>query len=117
MLSKFGGILEAVADMDADIISIETSHSNMELLTDFARFRYPSVIGPGVYDIHSPRVPTTDEMAELLIRAGMVLPAAQLWVNPDCVIKTREWLEVEAALLNMVEAAQLACRQLVGETS
>jgi 5-methyltetrahydropteroyltriglutamate--homocysteine methyltransferase len=89
--SEFGYILEAIAEMDADVISIETSRSNMERLDDFARFRYPNEIGLGVHDIHSPRVPTREEMAELLLRAGMVLPAARLWVNPDCGRKTRGW--------------------------
>ncbi len=106
--SEFGDILDAIAEMDADVLSIETSRSKMELLVDFARFRYPNEIGPGVYDIHSPRVPTLGEMVELLERAGQVLPAAQLWVNPDCGLKTRGWPEVEAALTHMVEAARLA---------
>ena len=83
--------------MDADVISIEMSRSKMELLANFARFRYPNEIGLGVYDIHSPRVSTREEMAELLLRAGMVLSAARLWVNPDCGLKTRGWPEVEAA--------------------
>jgi len=115
--SEFGDILEAIAEMDADVISIETSRSKMELLADFARFRYPNEIGPGVYDIHSPRVPTGEEMAELLLRAGMVLPAARLWVNPDCGLKTRAWPEVEAALANMVDAARLARERFVGAMS
>ena len=95
--SEFGDILEAIAEMDADVISIEMSRSKMELLANFARFRYPNEIGLGVYDIHSPRVSTREEMAELLLRAGMVLSAARLWVNPDCGLKTRGWPEVEAA--------------------
>ncbi|MEO8340912.1 MAG: 5-methyltetrahydropteroyltriglutamate--homocysteine S-methyltransferase [Nitrospirota bacterium] len=111
--SEFGDILEGIAEMDADVMSVETSRSKMELLVDFARFRYPNEIGPGVYDIHSPRVPTQQEMAELLARAGQVLPVHQLWVNPDCGLKTRAWPEVEAALVNMVEAARQARRQLV----
>jgi 5-methyltetrahydropteroyltriglutamate--homocysteine methyltransferase len=113
--SEFGDILGAIAEMDADVLSIETSRSKMELLVDFARFRYPNEIGPGVYDIHSPRVPTVSEMVELLERACEVLPAAQLWVNPDCGLKTRGWAEVEAALTNMVEAAHLA-RERFAET-
>jgi 5-methyltetrahydropteroyltriglutamate--homocysteine methyltransferase len=103
--SEFGDILPAVAALDADVISIETSRSRMELLADFAQFAYPNAIGPGVYDIHSPRVPTVAEMVELLQRAASVLPPAQLWVNPDCGLKTRAWPEVEAALGNMVAAA------------
>ncbi|MPZ20609.1 MAG: 5-methyltetrahydropteroyltriglutamate--homocysteine S-methyltransferase [Luteitalea sp.] len=104
--SEFGDILDAVSAMDADVLSIETSRSKMELLHDFAAFRYPNDIGPGVYDIHSPRVPTVEEMVDLLERAAQVLPAAQLWVNPDCGLKTRGWKEVDAALGNMVMAAR-----------
>lgn len=81
--SEFGDILEAIAELDADVISIETSRSKMELLADFARFRYPNAIGPGVYDVHSPRVPTKQEMANLLLRAEEVLFTEQLWVNPN----------------------------------
>jgi 5-methyltetrahydropteroyltriglutamate--homocysteine methyltransferase len=114
--SEFGDILEAIAKMDADVMSIETSRSKMELLHDFARFRYPNAIGPGVYDIHSPRVPTTEEMSDLLARAARVLPPGQLWVNPDCGLKTRGWTEVEAALTRMVEAARWA-RARFGQSS
>jgi 5-methyltetrahydropteroyltriglutamate--homocysteine methyltransferase len=110
--SEFGDILGAIAELDADVISIETSRSKMELLDDFARFHYPNEIGPGVYDIHSPRVPDHREMAALLLRAGHVVPAERLWVNPDCGLKTRGWPEVEAALTNMVEAARDVRRQL-----
>lgn len=105
--SEFGDILSAVAAMDADVLSIETSRSKMELLEDFARFSYPNEIGPGVYDIHSPRVPSVEEMVELLERAQRVLPASRLWVNPDCGLKTRGWTEVEQALRNMVQAARV----------
>jgi 5-methyltetrahydropteroyltriglutamate--homocysteine methyltransferase len=104
--SEFGDILDAVARMDADVVSIETSRSKMELLTDFGRFRYPNDVGPGVYDIHSKRVPSEDEMIFLITRALEVLPAERLWVNPDCGLKTREWPEVEAALAGMVAAAR-----------
>jgi 5-methyltetrahydropteroyltriglutamate--homocysteine methyltransferase len=114
--AEFGDILGAIAKMDADVISIETSRSKMELLHDFARFRYPNAIGPGVYDIHSPRVPTVEEMFDLLARAARVLPPSQLWVNPDCGLKTRGWTEVEPALTRMVEAARLA-RLRLGQTS
>jgi 5-methyltetrahydropteroyltriglutamate--homocysteine methyltransferase len=110
--AEFGDILDAVAEMDADVLSIETSRSRMELLADFARFHYPNQIGPGVYDIHSPRVPTRDEMVDLLERAAWVLPVEQLWVNPDCGLKTRGWTEVEAALANMVQAARVARKRL-----
>ncbi|ADV28319.1 5-methyltetrahydropteroyltriglutamate/homocysteine S-methyltransferase [Pseudoxanthomonas suwonensis 11-1] len=103
--AEFNDIIQAVAAMDADVISIETSRSRMELLDAFARFRYPNQIGPGVYDIHSPRIPTTAEMVELLEKARKVLAPDQLWVNPDCGLKTRGWEETEVALRRMVEAA------------
>jgi len=104
--SEFNDIIEAVAAMDADVISIETSRSRMELLDAFVKFRYPNQIGPGVYDIHSPRVPATREMSELLDKAQSVLAADQIWVNPDCGLKTRGWPETKAALTAMVSAAQ-----------
>ena len=103
--SEFNDIIEAVAAMDADVISIETSRSRMELLEAFVKFRYPNEIGPGVYDIHSPRIPTTGEMIDLLERARAVLAPEQIWVNPDCGLKTRGWPEVRTALERMVEAA------------
>ncbi|MBP6798658.1 MAG: 5-methyltetrahydropteroyltriglutamate--homocysteine S-methyltransferase, partial [Luteimonas sp.] len=104
--SEFNDIIEAVAAMDADVISIETSRSRMELLDAFVKFRYPNGIGPGVYDIHSPRVPDEREMVELLHKARGVIPAAQLWVNPDCGLKTRGWPETRAVLEAMVAAAK-----------
>jgi len=104
--AEFNDILPQIAAMDADVITIETSRSAMELLTGFGTFRYPNEIGPGVYDIHSPRVPDTAEMVRLLKKASAVIPAAQLWVNPDCGLKTRGWKETEAALRNMVAAAR-----------
>ena len=104
--SEFNDIIDAVAAMDADVISIETSRSRMELLDAFVKFRYPNEIGPGVYDIHSPRVPDTREMIELLEKARAVLKPEQLWVNPDCGLKTRGWPETRAALGAMVEAAR-----------
>ncbi|MDA1353804.1 MAG: 5-methyltetrahydropteroyltriglutamate--homocysteine S-methyltransferase [bacterium] len=104
--SEFNDIIEAIAALDADVISIETSRSNMELLDAFVNFNYPNQIGPGVYDIHSPRVPTTEEMADLMRKAREVLPARNLWVNPDCGLKTRGWEEVIPALENMVQAAK-----------
>lgn len=105
--SEFNDILPEIAAMDADVITIETSRSDMELLRGFGDFRYPNEIGPGVYDIHSPRVPTTDEMVRLMRKAAAVVPAARLWINPDCGLKTRGWPETEAALANMVAAARL----------
>jgi 5-methyltetrahydropteroyltriglutamate--homocysteine methyltransferase len=113
--SQFNDIIESVGEMDADVISIETSRSQMELLDAFADYRYPNEIGPGVYDIHSPRVPSEEDMRNLLHKAAKVIPAQQLWVNPDCGLKTRAWPEVEAALVNMVAAAQNARRELFNE--
>jgi 5-methyltetrahydropteroyltriglutamate--homocysteine methyltransferase len=104
--SEFNDILPQIAAMDADVITIETSRSDMELLDGFGQFRYPNEIGPGVYDIHSPRVPSTGEMVRLLQKAAQVIAPANLWVNPDCGLKTRGWAETEAALANMVEAAR-----------
>ncbi|NHA04291.1 5-methyltetrahydropteroyltriglutamate--homocysteine S-methyltransferase [Mucilaginibacter sp. HC2] len=114
--SEFNDIIGNIADMDADVITIETSRSQMELLNAFADFKYPNEIGPGVYDIHSPRVPTVDEMAALLEKASTLLPAGNLWVNPDCGLKTRKWPETQTALVNMVQAAK-QLRQLVVETT
>lgn len=104
--SEFNGILPEIASMDADVITIETSRSDMELLGAFNEFRYPNEIGPGVYDIHSPRVPSVKEIENLLAKALAVIPATQLWVNPDCGLKTRNWPETKAALRNMVAATQ-----------
>lgn len=105
--SEFHDILPAIAEMDADVITIETSRSRMELLNAFAQFKYPNEIGPGVYDIHSPRIPRMEEILELLEKACKVIDPSQLWVNPDCGLKTRGWEETEAALKRMVEAARL----------
>jgi len=104
--SEFNDIIDAIGAMDADVISIETARSRMELLGAFSRHRYSNDIGPGVYDIHAPRLPSVDEMADLLRRAGAELDADQLWVNPDCGLKTRKWEEVRPALVNMVAAAR-----------
>src|SRR4051794_36620396 len=93
--------------MDADVITIETSRSRMELLDGFSAFKYPNEIGPGVYDIHSPRIPSLEEMLHLLQKACDVINPRLLWVNPDCGLKTRRWPETEVALRNMVEAAKL----------
>ncbi|MEN0054000.1 MAG: 5-methyltetrahydropteroyltriglutamate--homocysteine S-methyltransferase [Mucilaginibacter sp.] len=114
--SEFNDIIGNIADMDADVITIETSRSQMELLAAFANFKYPNEIGPGVYDIHSPRVPTVDEMVSLIEKASALLPAGNLWVNPDCGLKTRKWPETQIALINMVSAAK-QLRQLVVETT
>jgi 5-methyltetrahydropteroyltriglutamate--homocysteine methyltransferase len=106
--SEFNDIIAAIGAMDADVISIETARSKMELLDAFAGYAYPAEIGPGVYDIHSPRVPSVAEMSALLKAAARRLPADQLWVNPDCGLKTRKWPEVRLALENMVAAAKAA---------
>jgi 5-methyltetrahydropteroyltriglutamate--homocysteine methyltransferase len=110
--SEFNDIIENIAAMDADVITIETSRSQMELLEAFADYEYPNEIGPGVYDIHSPRVPTVDEMVNLLEKAAALLPAQNIWVNPDCGLKTRRWPETIAALQNMVDAAKQAREKL-----
>jgi len=110
--SEFNDVIEAIAAMDADVITIETSRSDMELLQAFEAFEYPNDIGPGVYDIHSPRVPDTEQMLRLLTLAAARIPAERLWVNPDCGLKTRAWPETEAALVNMVAAARQARQRL-----
>lgn len=113
--SEFNDIIHAIADLDADVITIETSRSNMELLDAFIGFNYPNAIGPGVYDIHSPNTPTTDEMVRLLKLASTRIHPGQLWVNPDCGLKTRQWHEVEPALSRMVEAAKCLRAEQVGQ--
>ncbi|ANN71500.1 5-methyltetrahydropteroyltriglutamate--homocysteine S-methyltransferase [Bordetella bronchialis] len=104
--AEFNDIIESIAAMDADVITIETSRSNMELLEAFEEFRYPNDIGPGVYDIHSPNVPDVGWMVQLMRKAAGRLPKERLWVNPDCGLKTRAWPETEAALVGMVDAAR-----------
>ncbi|WP_027591082.1 5-methyltetrahydropteroyltriglutamate--homocysteine S-methyltransferase, partial [Pseudomonas sp. RL] len=104
--SEFNDVIASIAAMDADVITIETSRSQMELLEAFRAFAYPNEIGPGVYDIHSPRVPDVEEMVALLDKAAERIPVERLWVNPDCGLKTRGWPETEAALVNMVAAAR-----------
>jgi 5-methyltetrahydropteroyltriglutamate--homocysteine methyltransferase len=111
--SDFGDIMERIQEMDADVLLIEAARSRMGLLHDWERTGYDNEIGPGVYDIHSPRVPPTEEMAELLRAAAKVLRAEQLWVNPDCGLKTRGWEEVDASLRNMVQAAKQLREELV----
>ncbi len=111
--SEFNDILPSIGAMDTDVISIETARSQMELLEGFAAYRYPSAIGPGVYDIHAPRVPTVEEMVRLMELARQHLGAEQLWVNPDCGLKTRKWDEVKPAIDAMVAAAR-TLRESVG---
>ncbi|MDV2078337.1 5-methyltetrahydropteroyltriglutamate--homocysteine S-methyltransferase [Marinobacter xestospongiae] len=103
--SEFNDIIEAIAHMDADVITIETSRSDMELLDVFEEFEYPNEIGPGVYDIHSPNIPTVEQIVKLMTKAAERIPAERLWVNPDCGLKTRQWQEVTPALEHMVAAA------------
>jgi 5-methyltetrahydropteroyltriglutamate--homocysteine methyltransferase len=105
--SEFNDIIEAIAHMDADVITIETSRSDMELLDVFDEFHYPNEIGPGVYDIHSPNIPSVEQMVKLMRLAAQRIPAERLWVNPDCGLKTRQWGEVIPALQNMVDAAKV----------
>ncbi|MEI7077655.1 5-methyltetrahydropteroyltriglutamate--homocysteine S-methyltransferase [Pectobacterium versatile] len=103
---EFNDIMDSIAALDADVITIETSRSDMELLESFEEFEYPNEIGPGVYDIHSPNVPSVEWMEDLLKKAAQRIPAERLWVNPDCGLKTRGWPETRQALANMVKAAQ-----------
>ncbi|EKC5521705.1 TPA: 5-methyltetrahydropteroyltriglutamate--homocysteine S-methyltransferase [Vibrio parahaemolyticus] len=104
--SEFNEIIDSVAALDADVITIETSRSNMELLKAFEEFNYPNEIGPGVYDIHSPNIPTEEWIEGLIKKAAEKIPVQRLWVNPDCGLKTRNWAETEAALANLVSAAK-----------
>ncbi|MHC6803056.1 5-methyltetrahydropteroyltriglutamate--homocysteine S-methyltransferase, partial [Vibrio antiquarius] len=104
--SEFNEIIDSVAALDADVITIETSRSNMELLKAFEEFNYPNEIGPGVYDIHSPNIPTEEWIEGLIKKAAEKIPVQRLWVNPDCGLKTRNWAETESALANLVSAAK-----------
>lgn len=110
--SEFNDIISSIADMDTDVITIETSRSDMELLDAFDNFKYPNEIGPGVYDIHSPNIPTQEHIVSLMQKAAQKIPAERLWVNPDCGLKTRQWSEVTPALTNMVAAAKTLRSQL-----
>ncbi len=110
--SEFNDIIKAVAAMDADVITIETSKSQMKLLQAFVDFEYPNEIGPGVYDIHSPNIPTTESIIQLIRKAMENIPVERLWVNPDCGLKTRHWKETEPALHHMVDAAQILRAEL-----
>ncbi len=111
--SEFNDIIQAIADLDADVITLENSRSDMELLKAFENFSYPNEIGPGVYDIHSPIVPSVENILTLLENAARFIPASRLWVNPDCGLKTRQWPEVELALSHLVNAAKLYRKKLV----
>ena len=104
--SDFNLILEAVAQLDADVITIETSRSNMRLLQAFEQFDYPNEIGPGVYDVHSPNTPPREWIISLLNKAADLIPVERLWVNPDCGLKTRTWSETKSSLVELVQAAK-----------
>jgi len=113
--SEFNDIIAAIADMDADVITIETSRSDMELLDAFDNFNYPNEIGPGVYDIHSPNIPSQEHIVQLMQKAAQRIPAERLWVNPDCGLKTRSWNEVIPALRNMVAASKTLRETIVAQ--
>ncbi|EGQ7938228.1 5-methyltetrahydropteroyltriglutamate--homocysteine S-methyltransferase [Vibrio vulnificus] len=115
--SEFNEIIESVAALDADVITIETSRSNMELLKAFEEFNYPNEIGPGVYDIHSPNIPSEEWIVDLVKKAAQKIPVERLWVNPDCGLKTRNWPETEAALANLVSAAKRLRNEFAEEAS
>lgn len=110
--AEFDNIIEAIGRMDADVISIEASRSKMELLDAFKQYQYPGEIGPGIYDIHSPNIPSQVEMEALLEKAVQVIPIERLWINPDCGLKTRQWEQIIPALTNMIAAAQTIRHQL-----
>jgi 5-methyltetrahydropteroyltriglutamate--homocysteine methyltransferase len=100
--AEFGDVLQAIIDMDADVISLEAARSKMAIVSDLAAASYPNEVGPGVWDIHSPRVPSTEEIVDHLRTATAAFPAARVWVNPDCGLKTRGYPEVRATLANLV---------------
>lgn len=104
--SEFNDIITAIADMNADVITIETSRSDMELLDAFEDFNYPNEIGPGIYDIHSPNIPSVEQTVTLIQKPAERIPVGRLWINPDCGLKTSNWPEVETSLRNMVQAAK-----------
>ncbi|HEY3487127.1 MAG TPA: 5-methyltetrahydropteroyltriglutamate--homocysteine S-methyltransferase, partial [Gammaproteobacteria bacterium] len=115
--AEFNDIIESIAALDADVITLETSRSRMALLDAFRDYCYPNEIGPGVYDIHSPRTPAVSEMVTLLSKASRSIPVERLWINPDCGLKTRNWSEVKAALENMVKAAGALRKNFAAEYS
>ena len=112
--AEFGDITEAIVEMDADVISLEAARSRMEVLDDLVAAGYPREVGPGVWDIHSPRVPSVTEISDHLRAAVAHLPAERLWVNPDCGLKTRDWPETTATLENLVAATRLVRAELAG---
>jgi 5-methyltetrahydropteroyltriglutamate--homocysteine methyltransferase len=113
--AEFDHIIEAIGHLDADVISVEASRSKMELLGTFEQYQYPGDIGPGIYDIHSPNIPSQTEMETLIAKAARVVPVERLWINPDCGLKTRQWEQVVPALRNMVNAARSFRRSQNGE--
>jgi 5-methyltetrahydropteroyltriglutamate--homocysteine methyltransferase len=113
--AEFNDIIEAIGRLDADVISVEASRSKMALLDAFEQYQYPREIGPGIYDIHSPNIPSQGEMEALISKAAQVVPIERLWINPDCGLKTRQWDEVIPALRNMTGAAQIVRQQQGGE--
>jgi 5-methyltetrahydropteroyltriglutamate--homocysteine methyltransferase len=115
--SEFGDIFQAISDLDADVISIENARSGLELLESFQAEGYDKGVGPGVYDILSPRVPPAEEMAAALRQTVTVIDPARVWVNPDCGLKTRQPAESTAALKNMVAAARAVRAELDASTS
>lgn len=110
--AEFGDIVQAIDDLDADVISLEAARSHMQVARELADHGYPREAGPGVYDIHSPRVPSAEEAADLLRTGLKAIPAERLWVNPDCGLKTRGWPETRASLENLVAAARTVCGEL-----
>jgi 5-methyltetrahydropteroyltriglutamate--homocysteine methyltransferase len=111
--AEFGDIIDAVAALDADVISLESARSGLDMVARLGHDEYPAAVGPGVYDIHAPHVPTVDDIRTAIERARDAVPADRLWVNPDCGLKTRDWAEVDVALRNMVDAAAIV-RRAVG---
>jgi 5-methyltetrahydropteroyltriglutamate--homocysteine methyltransferase len=110
--SEFNDIIKTIEAMDADVISIETARSGNELLKIFAKVGYKQEVGPGIYDIHSPRIPSVEEMVKQIKLLLEVLPKEQLWINPDCGLKTRKWEEVKPSLVNMVKAVKIIRNEL-----
>jgi 5-methyltetrahydropteroyltriglutamate--homocysteine methyltransferase len=113
--AEFNNIIEAIERLDADVISVEASRSKMELLDTFEQYQYSRDIGPGIYDIHSPNIPSQVEMENLISKAAQMVPVERLWINPDCGLKTRQWEEVIPALRNMVNAARSFRQRQNGE--
>ena len=115
--SEFNDIIKTIESMDADVISIETARSGNELIKIFDKIGYKQEVGPGVYDIHSPRVPGVDEIVKQINALLEVLPQEQLWINPDCGLKTRKWEEVKPSLTNMALAVKQVRKQLTRENA